>query len=152
MNLLVNIIVDFNMFSVMESAVFCLYFRRFGNCDKFTIEDILVIGFGNCIISQIIPPLIYQMIMIIWMGLYLKLFKNKKFVVGLWLSFSAMALILVIEMLSAMIYENCFNFNFMEIGKIKLFLTILPMKFIEILFILGGNKMKAWYGEIEKKK
>lgn len=152
MDLLINILIDFNMFSILESIIFCLYFRKFGNCEKFSIEDILVIGFGNCIISQVIPPLIYQMIIILWMGLYLKLFKNKTLLNGIWLSFSIMGLFLIIEMCFAMFYENCFNFDFVEVNKIKLFLAIIPMKLFEILTILGGSKMKIWFSEIEKKK
>lgn len=152
MGLLVNIIVDFNMFSILESIIFCLYFRKFGNCEKFSIEDILVIGFGNCIISQVIPPLIYQLIVIIWMGLYLKFFKNKTLLNGLWLSLSVVIFILIIESFGAMIYDSIFNINMANNSKLSIFILIIPIKALEIILIIGGEKMKIWWTEIEKRK
>lgn len=152
MNLLGNIIEDFIFFSFLESAIFYLWFRLIWNCGKFTLKDIVIVGFVNCIISQIIPPLIYQIIMTIWMGLYLRLFKNRTLINGLFISLSAMLILLVVEMCFAMFYESYFNLNFMSLNKMKLFIAIIPIKFFEILFIIGGHKMKVWFSEIEKRK
>lgn len=147
-----KIISDLLLFSILESFIFCLYFKKFGNCKEFKHYEIFIIGAVNCIISQVIPPLLYQLIMVIWMGFYLFLFKNKTLLVGLYLSAMSMLLLLTIEMLGAMAYEYILNINFMELDKIKLFITIIPMKLFEIFFILGGDRMKAWYSEIEKRK
>lgn len=152
MDLLTNIIEDFIFFSFLESIIFCLYFRKFGNCSKFTYKDIFIIGLVNCVVSQVIPPLLYQLIMAIWMGLYLKLNKNKTLLIGLYLSFSGMMLMLIVEMIMAMFYEYILHLNFMNFSILYLFLAIIPIKIIELLLIIGGDRMKGWFGEIEKKK
>ena len=152
MGLLGSIITDFLLFSFWESAIFYLFFRRFGNCDKFTLKDITIVGFGNCIISQIIPPLIYQLVMIIWMGLYLKLFKNKTLFKGLYLSLFSMLFLLIVESVGMMIYDNILNINVISNSNLHIFILIIPIKLFEIILIEGGVKMKAWWSEIEKKK
>lgn len=152
MELVHRIVSDFLLFSLGESLIFSFYFKRIGNCRGFGIVEVFIIGLVNCIISQLIPPTLYQFLAVIWMGCYLYLFKNKTILVGLYLSTCAIVLMLVIEMIMAMFYENVLNINFMNLKNIELFITIIPMKLIELILIYGGDKMKMWYGSIEKRK
>jgi chromate transport protein ChrA len=152
-DLINNITTDFLYFSFIEAIIFCYYFNKIGKCGKFVFADIVIIGFSNCLISQLFPPILYQLLMIITMGCYLYLFKSKGILYSLFLSMSAMIFILVVEMIMAIGYELIFGFSFTEISKFKIFITILPMKIVEALMIKGGGiLMKAWYGEIEKRK
>lgn len=151
-NLLFRMLSDYFMFSLIESKIFCFYYEKIGNCSKFKFWEVLIIGLVNCILSQTIPPILYQFVMTIWMGCYLYLFKNKNLTTGLLFSTSSMILMLVVEMAVAIFYLNIFKFDFLELNNIELFLTSIPIKILEMLLILGGDKLKAWYGDIEKRK
>lgn len=152
MELLHKVVTDFVLFSFIEGCVFCACFKYYGNCRGFGFKEVVTISLVNCIVSQIIPPILYQVVMIVWMGCYLFLFKNKTILVGLYLSFVTMILMLVVEMIIAIFYEKVLHLNFMGFDRLSLFFTILPMKIVEILLIIGGSRMKAWYGTIEKRK
>lgn len=61
-----EIITDFVLFSGIEGFLLCLFFERIGNCRKFKWYEWLILSIGNCLISQLFPPLLYQFICIIW--------------------------------------------------------------------------------------
>lgn len=153
MDFISNIITDFLYFSFIEAIIFCYYFNKIGKCEKFVFIDVLVIGIINCLISQLFPPILYQVLMVVSMGCYMCTFKSKRILYSVFLAASAMLFIMIVEMAIAMSYELIFGFSFTEISKFKIFLTIIPMKIVEVLMIKGGEVlMKAWYGEIEKRK
>lgn len=148
-----NLTRDFLYFSFIEAIIFCYYFYKFGKCDRFKFYDFVIIGFTNCLISQIFPPMFYQLVMIVFMGCYIYMTKDKSIFKGMLLSLSAMIFVLIVEMIMAMFYETCFGINFIELSYIETFLAIIPMKILEILIINKGGVllMKAWFGEIKKK-
>lgn len=152
MELLHKVIVDFVLFSFIEGCVFCACFKYYGNCKGFGFIEVLAISLVNCMVSQIIPPILYQIVMIVWMGCYLCLFKNKTILVGLYLSLITMIFMMVIESIFIMIYVNVFNIEVSNFNSIQLFILCVPMKIFEIIIIKGGSHMKAWWATIEKRK
>ena len=146
MELLKDIIVDFCLFSLIEGWVLAQFYEKICNCRKFKWWQIIILSFGNCIISQMFSPLLYQILMILWMGLFISVINQKnKFL----LSFLSMIFLLIIEMNYSYIL-SLFNIMSERINYILLFIYILPMRLIEILIIKGGVKMKAWIGSVEK--
>ena len=78
MELLKSIVVDFVLFSGIEGFIFCLFFEKIGGCRKFKWYEWLILSFGNCVISQMLPPTIYQVVCIIWMSIILNFIKHIK--------------------------------------------------------------------------
>ena len=66
MELFKSILMDFCLFSLIEGFIYCYFFTNIGNLNHFNLKEIIIISIGNCIISQIFPPLFYQFIMILW--------------------------------------------------------------------------------------
>ena len=153
MELLKSIVVDFTLFSLIESFIFCLFFEKIGECKKFRLIDVFIIGSINCLISQLIPPLFYQIFMIIFMGYYIFITKRKIIVKAIGISALSMIYILLIEMSIFPLYDILFSLDFSKSSSFVIFIALLPIRVIEILIILiGGKRMKAWAGEIVKRK
>lgn len=145
-------IIDFVLFSGIEGYIFCLFFEKICNCKRFKCLDWFVLSLGNCLISKIFPPLLYQIVMMMWMAFVL-IIKSKDIKVKyLKYSFLSMFFMMIIEMIFAMIYENCFGIDFVILSFSLGFLYAIPIKLTEIFFIYGGKQMKAWFGESTKRK
>ena len=143
MELLKDIIIDFCLFSLIEGWIYCLFFEKICGCNKFKWYQIIMLSFGNCIISQIFPPLIYQCFMILWMHLILNKinkFNIKNFKFG----FFVMIFQLITEMPIAFLYDTIFKFDFVYQNCIVLFLFMMPIRFLQyyiINFIYNHNKV-----------
>ena len=155
MELLKSIIIDFCLFSLIEGYIFCLFFEKIGGCKKFKWWQILILAFGNCIISQIFPPIIYQLLMILWMSVVLLIItKNQN---NLKYAFYSMIFILIVEMNICFLYEYIINIDFSKLTNFRLFIINIPLKIIEMVIIEIFFKkilkkeevsMKAWAGEV----
>lgn len=156
------IIFQFLLFTLVEGFIDSLFFYKLCNSKKFTFLNVIILSCGTYIISSIFPPLIYQFITILWMGLvasYInKNFTHKYFVNSLFL----MCSLLCLEMGYGMIYEFLKTDNLLNNGAyggietingcFYLFFRCIPIKFVEILLIIkGGKTMKHWLGGIVKK-
>lgn len=155
-------LVDFVLFSGIEGFISSLFFYIIGKHKKFRLKEIVLLSFGNCIISQIFPPIIYQTLIFIWMGFFLYLTKRTKFIQGLKLSFLVMFYTLICEMSIGMVYEFILNVkDFSSLSPVDNFITMIPIRIAEIFgvfvieYINKRRKLmesKFWYGEIDKRK
>lgn len=135
MELVKDVVVDFCLFSLIEGFIYCYFFNVVSKLGKFKIKEILILSIGNCLISQIFPPVIYQVIMILWMGFVLNKFKNIKIANGIKIALSVMIYQLIIEMIIYGFYDFCFGIDLNITNKILLFIYMIPMRFFEIFII-----------------
>lgn len=147
-----EIVTDFVLFSGIEGFIFCLFFEKVGECRKFKWYEWLILSIGNCLISQLLPPLLYQFVCIIWICSFLHISNNLSVLNGLKLSFKSVVFFLIFEMVSAMLYELILDIDFTNIDDLKLFASMIPVRIIEILFIRRWKAMKIWMGESKKRK
>ena len=147
-----EIVTDFVLFSGIEGFIFCLFFEKVGECRKFKWYEWLILSIGNCLISQLLPPFLYQFVCIIWICSFLHISNNLSVLNGLKLSFKSVVFFLIFEMVSAMLYELILDIDFTNIDDLKLFASMIPVRIIEILFIRRWKAMKIWMGESKKRK
>ncbi len=133
MKLLKDMVIDFCLFSLIEGYIYCYFFEKVGGFKKFRWYEIFILSAGNCFISQIFPPLIYQIMMILWMSIYLfKLNKNKKCFLY---PICAVTFMLIIEMNIFFIYEYFFKIDLSSININDLFFNSIILKTIEFILI-----------------
>lgn len=151
MELVKDVVVDFCLFSLIEGFIYCYFFNVIGRLGKFKIKEILILSIGNCLISQIFPPVFYQIITILWMGVLLNKFKKIKLIDGIKFGFYVMIYQLIIEMIVAMFYEIIFKINFSTMKKFYLFLIMIPVRIIEIILIIfyKNNKRRCLYERLD---
>lgn len=142
MGLLGNIIRDFCLFSLVEGYIYCYFFEKIGGFKKFKWYEIFVLSVGNCFISQVFPPLIYQIMMILWMGIYLLKKRDIKFFKSVFYSLMVVSILLIIEMNICMMYELLLDIEFNKINKYILFVIMIPMRIIEVITINIINKRR----------
>ena len=146
-----EIVTDFVLFSGIEGFIFCLFFEKVGECRKFKWYEWLILSIGNCLISQLLPPLLYQFVCIIWICSFLHISNNLSILNGLKLSFKSVVFFLIFEMVFAMIYEVMFNIDFSVLDNMKAFMFMMPIRLVEILFLRRWNIMKIWFGGVVRK-
>ena len=146
-----EMVIDFVLFSGIEGFIFCLFFEKVGECRRFKWYEWLVLSIGNCLISQLLPPLLYQFVCIIWICSFLHISNNLSILNGLKLSFKSVIFFLIFEMVFAMIYEVLFNIDFSVLDNTKAFMFMMPIRLVEILFLRRWNIMKIWFGGVVRK-
>ena len=146
-----EMVTDFVLFSGIEGFIFCLFFEKVGECRKFQWYEWLILSIGNCLISQLLPPLLYQFVCIIWICSFLHISNNLSILNGLKLSFKSVVFFLIFEMVFAMIYEVMFNIDFSVLDNMKAFMFMMPIRLVEILFLRRWNIMKIWFGGVVRK-
>lgn len=150
MELLSNIAIDFILFGVLEALILCMFFVKIGECEKITVSDMLVIALFNTVISKTLPPVLYQIVIILMLALFINKIELKKYRESLYISLSSMIYIMVIEMLYSIV-TGIFMTNGFDLSGFALAVYMIPVRFIEVLIIIyGGDKMKLWLGEIKK--
>lgn len=145
MGLLKDLFIDFCLFSLVEGFIFCLFFEKIGGCKRFKWYEVFILSFGNCIISQIFPPLIYQIVMTIFMSEIIYFTKNKNQIKCFKIVILAMIFMLITEMTFAMFYEFIFKFELFFIKYYKLFLNMIILRIIQLFLIkiLGGHRNES---------
>lgn len=150
-----EIITDFVLFSFVEGLLYAMFFNRVCKCKKFNLFEIIVMSIGNCVVSCLFPPLIYQIIMIGWMAfcLYLKNRTDRTTFQYVKYSFLVMIGQLIIEGIGMMFYEFILHIDFIEQSKFIVFCMMIPMRIIQLLsiIIIGGFNMKGWFGGVVRK-
>ena len=146
-----EIVTDFVLFSGIEGFIFCLFFEKVGECRKFKWYEWLILSIGNCLISQLLPPLLYQFICIIWMALFIHFSNEKNIFDSVKLSFKSVIFFLVCEMLFAMFYDFILELDFTNAKNIVVFIMTLPIRLVEIILIRRYKTMKIWIGGVVRK-
>lgn len=153
MNLFINIIIDFILFSGIEGFIFCLFFEKIGKCRRFKWYEWLILSIGNCLISQLFPPVIYQVICIAWMIVFMYLTSNMKITKIITLAISFMLMFYIIEILYCILIENTILYDILlSENVLKNFVILLPTKLLEILISWKGESiMKLVAGGVVRK-
>ena len=146
-----EIVTDFVLFSGIEGFIFCLFFEKVGECRRFKWYEWLILSVGNCLISQLLPPLLYQAGMITWMIIFLHITNKTKYFYGFKTVLKAMIFLLVCEMLFAMFYDFVLGLDFTDVGNTVVFLMTIPIRFTEIILIRRYEVMKVWIGGVVRK-
>lgn len=150
-----EIIIDFVLFSGIEGAIVCLFFQNVGKCRKFKWYEWLILSVGNCLLSTLLPPMVYQIACVIWMGLYLYLLNRTTINIlkGLKLALTIMVIFYIVEVLYCIIIEYTVLYDILLSDNIlKNFLILLPTKIIEFIISTKGDKiMKLVAGGVVRK-
>lgn len=150
-----EIVTDFVLFSFVEGLLYAMFFNRVCKCKKFNLFEIIVMSIGNCVVSCLFSPLIYQIIMIGWMAfcLYIKNRTDRTTFQYVKYSFLVMIGQLIIEGIGMMFYEFILHIDFIEQSKFIVFCMMIPMRIIQLLsiIIIGGFNMKGWFGGVVRK-
>lgn len=146
-----EMVIDFVLFSGIEGFIFCLFFEKVGGCRKFKWYEWLALSIGNCLISQLLPPLLYQFVCIIWMALFIHFSNEKNIFDSVKLSFKSVIFFLVCEMLFAMFYDFILELDFTNSKNIVVFIMTLPIRLVEIILIRRYKNMKIWIGGVVRK-
>lgn len=141
MEVLKNLVIDFGLFSGIEGFIFCLFFEKIGKCRKFKWYEWFILSVGNCLISKLLPPMIYQIVCVLWMSLLLYLMNKSKIIKCIKIATFSILCFFVYEVLYSIILLYIFNFdglqrNLDSVNTIKLFLFMLPLRIIEIISII----------------
>ena len=146
-----EMVIDIVLFSGIEGFIFCLFFEKVGECRKFKWYEWLILSIGNCLISQLLPPLLYQFVCIIWMALFIHFSNEKNIFDSVKLSFKSVIFFLVCEMLFAMFYDFILELDFTNAKNIVVFIMTLPIRLVEIILIRRYKTMKIWIGGVVRK-
>lgn len=126
MELVKDVVVDFCLFSLIEGFILCKFYERICKVNRFKINEIFVLSLINCLISTILPPLFYQIIIILWIGVFLKIFKKIKYIIGVKYGLLSMIFVLITEAIVLFILE-CLN--------LKVFISNNNVYYIYFIFI-----------------
>ena len=147
MELLKSIVIDFVLFSDIEGFIFCLFFEKIGGCRKFKWYEWLILSIGNCLISQLLPPTLYQLVCVLWMSVFLYIVSVGEITKCMKLSALSVLCFFIYEVIYSVVLLYGLNFeslvkNLPLQEQIKLFILIIPLRLIEIFSILLYNKLK----------
>ena len=144
MELVKDIVVDFCLFSLIEGFIFCLFFDKIGGCKKFKWYETLILSIGNCIISQVFPPVVYQIIVLFYMSFIIKIFdKQYNVIYYIKIVFFSIIFMLIFEVGIFILYDIFFNLIFTE-NILKTFIGTIPIRILQIytIFYLSKEKIK----------
>lgn len=155
MEMLKEVVIDFILFSGIEGFLYAMFFNKVCKCKKLNIFEIFIMSVGNCLLSCFVPPLLYQLLMMVWMAIYMYFIEKRKKTILKYIEYSSLMLFgqLIIEMLFAMFYEFILNIDLFEYAKFNLFVVMIPIRVIQLLIIviIGGFNMKGWLGGVVRK-
>lgn len=150
-----EIVTDFVLFSFVEGLLYAMFFNRVCKCKKFNLFEIIVMSIGNCVVSCLFPPLIYQIIMIGWMAfcLYLKNGTDRTTFQYVKYSFYELLYSLITEMLYAMFFEFILNTDLFNFTKVQTFVVMIPIRLLQFVVIIEWREihMKSWLGGVVRK-
>lgn len=150
-----EIVTDFVLFSFVEGLLYAMFFNRVCKCKKFNLFEIIVMSIGNCVVSCLSPPLIYQIIMIGWMVfcLYLKNGTDRTIFQYVKYSFYGLLYSLITEMLYAMFFEFILNTDLFNFTKVQTFVVMIPIRLLQFVVIIEWREihMKSWLGGVVRK-
>ena len=158
-NFLKDIIIDFVLFSGIEGLLFCLFFVKVYKCNKITFDKWLLLSVVNCLISKIFPPVIYQIIMILWIFIFLYFInKNTNVAICIKSAIFSMCMFVILEIPYSILLEYFLKFESLSLfltnfERLKLFILIIPLRVFEIIsiYIMEVIRMKVFIGGVVRK-
>lgn len=150
-----EIITDFVLFSFVEGLLYAMFFNRVCKCKKFNVFEVIVMSIGNCVVSCLFPPIIYQIFMMGWITfcLYLKNGTDRTTFQYVKYSFYGLLYSLITEMLYAMFFEFILNIDLFNFTKVQTFAIMIPIRLLQFVVIIEWRKihMKSWLGGVVRK-
>lgn len=144
-----EIVTDFVLFSGIEGFIFCLFFEKVGECRKFKWYEWLILSVGNCLISQLLPPTLYQFVCVLWMSIFVYSL-NKQKIFGKILKSILLFIfgIFIVEVIGSIVLEYGFNYNRFPYMKndIISYTSFIIFKIIELIMIYILYKYKRKEG------
>lgn len=142
-----EIITDFVLFSGIEGFIFCLFFEKVGECRRFKWYEWLVLSIGNCLISQLLPPTLYQFVCVLWMGVFLYIVSVGKITKCMKLSALSVLCFFIYEVIYSIVLLYGLNFDGLQRNLsckdlIELFIFMIPLRIIEIISITIYTKRR----------
>lgn len=138
-----SMLMDYVLFSLIEGIIFNLFFINIGKLNRIKWWQVPIMAFINCALSCTLPPLAYQIVIIINNALFLILNKNKvKY--SFWYSALGVLFFFIFETAYNFIFETIIGFDAIGVNrdeKLKIFLLIIPLRIIEICSIFIYKKI-----------
>lgn len=131
-----EILESFIYFDLIEGTFCCYVLHKIFSYNKIKWYYILLLSFGNTIISFVLLPLFSQFFIIIWIGIIFYI--NEKNINKLNLLRDIFLMILLMgccQSIFMISLEVIFKINFFKITKSKLFLFFIFSKILEFVFI-----------------
>lgn len=154
MELIKEIVNDFILFSLIESYILCLFLKNVGRCKKFNFYEILFVGLINSIVSFVLPQLIFQLFVVIFLIFIASIRDKKAFKDSFVVSTFAITYLMILEVMYSLTMSMLLGIETFDCGNVRLFLIIIPLRFIEIFLLKKGDfmmkQLKLWIGEVEK--
>lgn len=140
-----SILMDYVLFSLIEGIIFNLFFINIGKLNRIKWWQVPIMAFINCALSCILPPLVYQPIVIISNAIFLLLNKNS---IKNSFKYSALSVLffLIMETAYNVVLEVFFHFDAIGVNrdeKLKIFLIITPLRIIEVITLFLYRKIKG---------
>lgn len=150
-----EMVTDFVLFSFVEGLLYAMFFNRVCKCKKFNIFEIIIMSIGNCVVSCLFPPIIYQIVMMGWMAFCLHLKNETDCTTFQYVKYSFYGLLysLITEMLYAMFFEFILNIDLFNFTKVQTFVVMIPIRLLQFVVIIEWRKihMKSWLGGVVRK-
>lgn len=142
-----EMIIDFVLFSGIEGFIFCLFFEKVGECRRFKWYEWLVLSIGNCLISQLLPPTLYQFVCVLWMGVFLYIVSVGKITKCMKLSALSVLCFFIYEVIYSIVLLYGLNFDGLQRNLscedlIELFIFMIPLRIIGIISIIIYTKRR----------
>lgn len=142
-----EMIIDFMLFSGIEGFIFCLFFEKVGECRRFKWYEWLVLSMGNCLISQLLPPTLYQFVCVLWMGVFLYIVSVGKITKCMKLSALSVLCFFIYEVIYSIVLLYGLNFDGLQRNLsckdlIELFIFMILLRIIEIISITIYTKRR----------
>ena len=144
-----EIVTDFVLFSGIEGFIFCLFFEKVGECRRFKWYEWLILSIGNCLISQLLPPTLYQFVCVLWMSVFVYSLNRQKTFGKILKSILLFIFgIFIVEIIGSIILEYGFNYNRFPYMKndIISYISFIIFKIIELIMIYILYKYKRKEG------
>ena len=142
-----EMVIDFVLFSGIEGFIFCLFFEKVGECRKFKWYEWLILSIGNCLISQLLPPTLYQLVCVLWMSVFLYIFSVKNIIKCMKLSALSVLYFFIYEVIYSIMLLYGLRFDGLQRNLsckdlIELFIFMIPLRIIEIISIIIYTKRR----------
>lgn len=142
-----EMVIDFVLFSGIEGFIFCLFFEKVGECRKFKWYEWLILSIGNCLISQLLPPTLYQLVCVLWMSIFLYIFSVKNIIKCMKLSALSVLCFFIYEVIYSIMLLYGLSFDGLQRNLsckdlIELFIFMIPLRIIEIISIIIYTKRR----------
>lgn len=137
------------LFSIIEGILLDYFLIKIYNYKSMGYKNILLYSIGITIIYFIFPPILRQIVIILFSSYFIFIIFKDNYIKKLKIIMLFCLNIMLVELICAMIYEYIFGIDYATLNKINTFIIMIPIRFVEILLIkkevliwvLGGSEV-----------